>query len=59
MERLESNPELYFDVRFTMSRFPFYVMHRSIDLLVKQDVLDMVFPPGSSMPPLHIQGDIK
>jgi len=59
MERLESNPDLHFDVRFTMSRFPFYVMHRSVDLLVKQGIFDMVFPPGSSFPSLHIQGDIQ
>jgi len=59
MERLESYPDLHFDVRFTLSRFPFYVMHRSIDLLVNQGMLDMVFPPGTSMPLLHIQGDIQ
>jgi len=59
MEKLERNPDLFFDVRFTMSRFPFHVMHRSIDLLVEQGTFDMVFPPGSSLPPLHIQGDIE
>ena len=59
MERLESNPGLHFDVRFTLSRFPVYVMHRSVDLLVKQNMFDMVFPPGSNLPPLRIQGDIK
>lgn len=59
MKRLESNPGLRFDVRFTLSRFPVWVMHRSIDLLVKQNTFDMVFPPGSDLPPFRIQGDIK
>ena len=59
MDRLESNPGLRFDVHFTKSRFPYYVMHRSVDLLVEQKMFDMVFPSGSSLPTLRIQGDIK
>jgi hypothetical protein len=59
MERLESNPDLHFDVRFTLSRFPFYVMHRSVDLLVEQEMFHVVFPPGSSLPSLRVQGDIQ
>jgi len=59
MDRLESNPGLHFDVRFTMSRLPFCMMHRAVDLLVKQKVFDMVFPPGSSLPSLHVQEDIQ
>lgn len=58
MDRLESDPSLHFDVHFALNRFPLYVMHRSIDLLVKRNMFDVVFPPGSSLPSLHVQGDI-
>ena len=59
MDRLERNPGLHFDVRFTLSRFPFYVMHRSVDMLVKENMFDMVFPPGSNLPSLRVKGEIK
>jgi hypothetical protein len=59
MDRLESNPDLHFDVHFTLNRFTFYVMHRAVELLVNQNMFDMVFPPGSNLPALHIQGDIR
>jgi len=59
MERLKSDPRVRFDVRFTKGRFPLYVRHRAVDLLVNQGMFDVVFPPGSSFPSLHIQGDIQ
>jgi hypothetical protein len=59
MDRLESNPGLHFDVRFTMGRLPFCMMHRAVDLLVERNMFDVVFPSGSNLPSLRIQGDIK
>jgi hypothetical protein len=59
MERLEDDPGLRFDVRFTLNRFPFYVMHQAIDVLVKEDMFHVVFPPDLSFPPLPIKGHIE
>jgi hypothetical protein len=59
MVRLEENPNLRFDVHFTLNRFSLYVMHRAIDLLVKEGMFHVVFPPDLSFPPLPVQGDIE
>jgi hypothetical protein len=59
MERLEENPNLRFDVHFSLNRFSLYVMHRTIDLLVKEDMFHVVFPPDLSFPTLRIKGDIE
>jgi hypothetical protein len=59
MERLEDNPDLHFDVHFTLNRFPLYVMHKAIDLLVKEEMFHAVFPPDLSFPPLPIKGHIE
>jgi hypothetical protein len=59
MERLENNPGLLFDVHFTLNRFPFYVMHQAIDLLVEEDMFHAVFPSDLGFPPLHIKGPIE
>jgi hypothetical protein len=59
MERLKENPNLRFDVHFSLNRFSLFVMHRAIDLLVEEDKFDVVFPPDLTFPPLRIQGDIE
>jgi hypothetical protein len=59
MERLEVIPDLRFDVHFSLNRFPLYVMHRAIDLLVKEGMFHVVFPPDGSFPPLPIRGAIQ
>jgi hypothetical protein len=59
MMRLKKNPNLHFDVRFTLNRYPCYVMHETIDLLVKEDMFHVVFPPDCSFPPLPIKRDIE
>ncbi|PNF41191.1 hypothetical protein B7P43_G01458 [Cryptotermes secundus] len=59
MERLEKKPDLRFDVHFSFNRFSLFVMHRAIDMLVKEDKFHVVFPPDLSFPPLRIQGNIE
>jgi hypothetical protein len=59
MVRLKEDPNLRFDVRFTFNRYPCYVMHETIDLLVKEDMCNMVFPRDRSLPSLPIKGDIE
>jgi hypothetical protein len=59
MVRLKENADLPFDVHFTLNHFPLYVMHRAIDLLVKEDMFRLVFPPDLSFTPLPIQGNIE
>lgn len=59
MERLEENPNLQFDVHFTLNRFPLYVMHRAINLLVEEGMFHVVFPQDVTFPLLPIQGGIE
>jgi hypothetical protein len=59
MERLQENPNLRFDVHFTLNRFPLYVMHRAINLLVEEGMFHVVFPSDVRFPPLPIQGGIE
>ncbi|XP_021920403.1 putative helicase mov-10-B.2 isoform X4 [Zootermopsis nevadensis] len=59
MESLESNPDLRFSVRFTLNRFPFYVMHQAIDQLVDKGMFHAVFPTDLNFPVLRIKGHIE
>jgi hypothetical protein len=48
-----------FDVEFTSNRFPVRTMHQAVDLLLQRDMLDVVFPPESSLPALPVEEDIE
>jgi hypothetical protein len=59
MVRLLEDPSICFDVEFTSNRFPVLTMHQAVDLLLQKDMLDVVFPPGSSLPALPVEEDIQ
>ncbi|KAJ9574743.1 hypothetical protein L9F63_008113, partial [Diploptera punctata] len=59
MERLMENPKMHFDVRFTVNRFTFFVMHRALDIFVRMDNLELIYPSGTQYPALPLKSSIK
>ncbi|XP_068084476.1 putative helicase mov-10-B.1 isoform X2 [Anabrus simplex] len=57
--RFSMETGLMFDVRFTFSRFSIVVMHKAIDLLIENNMLDVVFPSRSQLQPSLIKHNFK